>query len=188
MSKIITLTAIAAVSEDWGIGKDGDLLFNIPEDKKFFRDTTIGHKVIMGRKTFGSLPNGKPLPCRENIILSHNNLHIEGNSVLYHDVNNILKNVSKELDFLSNYEECFVIGGGEISKLLLPYCKRAIITRVRASPEADTFFPNLDDDWDWVNVKETEEKEYNGLKYKFVYYDRIMKSVQVKRQEMNSNE
>lgn len=160
------ITAIAAVSESWGIGKDGDLLFGIPEDKKFFRRTTLNHKVIMGRKTLESLPNGKPFKDRENIILSRNeNFSVSGAEVFH--------SVEEVLPFAGIDEEAFIVGGGEIYKALLPYCKKAIITKVSGDPEADTFFPNLDESSEWVLSEESEEQEHEGLKFRFCIYKKI---------------
>ena len=159
------LTAIAAVSEDWGIGKDGDLLFNIPEDKKHFRRTTLNHKVIMGRKTLESLPGGKPFKDRENIVLSRNSgLSIEGAKVC-HSTEEVLT----LLESLSD-EEIFVAGGGEIYKAMLPYCQKAIITKISGAPPADTFFPNLDESPEWTLSEESDEQEYESLKYRFCTY------------------
>lgn len=157
------VTAIAAVSENWGIGKDNDLLFNIPEDKKFFRRTTLNHTVIMGRKTLQSLPNGKPFKDRENIVMSRDkNFFCEGARVC--------GSIEEVLNTIDNNEEVFVAGGGEIYNAMLPYCQKAIITKVYAVPEADVFFPNLDDDESWELSEVSEEQDFKGLKYKFCTY------------------
>ena len=159
------LTEIAAVSADWGIGKDGDLLFNIPEDKKHFRRTTLNHKVIMGRKTLESLPDGKPFKDRENIVLSRNSgLSIEGAAVCHstEEVLNLLRSIPDE--------EAFVAGGGEIYKAMLPYCQKAIITKISGTPPADTYFPDLDKDPEWTLAEESDEQEYEGVKYRFCTY------------------
>lgn len=157
------VTAIAAVSENWGIGKDNDLLFNIPEDKKFFRRTTLNHTVIMGRKTLQSLPNGKPFKDRENIVMSRDkSFFCEGARVC--------GSIEEVLNTIDNNEEVFVAGGGEIYNAMLPYCQKAIITKVYAVPEADVFFPNLDDDESWELSEVSEEQDFEGLKYKFCTY------------------
>ena len=151
------LTAIAAVSADWGIGRDGDLLFNIPEDKKHFRRTTLNHKVIMGRKTLESLPGGKPFKDRENIVLSRNTDFSPEGVTVCHSIEEVLTLLKSAGD-----EEIFIVGGGEIYTAMLPYCRKAIITKISGSPAADTFFPNLDE--------ESYEQEYEGLKYRFCIY------------------
>lgn len=157
------ITAIAAVSQNWGIGKDNDLLFNIPEDKKFFRRTTLNHTVIMGRKTLQSLPNGKPFKDRRNIVLSRDpNFSAEGAEVC--------RSVNEVLTLIKD-EDAFVVGGGEIYREFLPCCAKAIITKVEASPEADAFFPDLDKAGNWRLLEQSEEYEYEGLKYRFCTYD-----------------
>ncbi|MCM1024267.1 MAG: dihydrofolate reductase [Prevotella sp.] len=157
------ITAIAVVSENWGIGRNNDLLFNIPDDKRFFRKTTLRHTIIMGRNTLISLPNGKPFKDRRNIVLSRDeSFSCEGAE--------ICGSVDEALKMLDQNEESFVVGGGEIYKAMLPYCKRAIITRVSARPEAEVFFPDLDEHEDWSLSVQSEEREYDGLKYRFCVY------------------
>ena len=159
------LTAIAAVSENWGIGRDGDLLFNIPEDKKHFRRTTLNHKVIMGRKTLESLPGGKPFGDRENIVLSRNEKFSTDGVTVCRSIEEVLT-LTKNADG----EEAFVVGGGEIYNAMLPYCQKAIITKISGSPEADTFFPDLDEDPSWSLAEKSEDQEYQGLTYRFCTY------------------
>ncbi len=160
------ITAIAAVTENWGIGKDGDLLFHIPEDKKFFRRTTLNHTVIMGRKTLESLPNGKPFKDRDNVVLTRNESYTpEGVTVL--------KSIDEAVKLAESIsDEVFVVGGGEIYKAMLPYCGKAVITKISAKPESDTFFPNLDEDGEWLLSEESEEYDYEGTKYRFCTYTR----------------
>ena len=164
------ITAIAAVSKSWGIGKNGDLLFNIPEDKKHFRRTTLNHTVVMGRKTLESLPDGKPFRDRENIVLSRNeNFSAEGAKV-FHSIEKILPVLENSPD-----EEIFIVGGGEIYKALLPCCRKAIITKISGDPDADTFFPNLDESPEWALTEESEEQEHEGLKFRFCTYEKTEK-------------
>lgn len=159
------ITAIAAVSQNWGIGKNNDLLFNISEDKKFFRRTTLNHTVIMGRKTLESLPGGKPFKDRNNIVLSRN-------KSFYCEDAAVCVSVEEVLALLNNNEESFVVGGGEVYKAMLPYCGKAIITKVNASSEAAVFFPNLDNDESWELTEQSEEYSCEGLKYRFCTYAR----------------
>jgi dihydrofolate reductase len=163
------LILIAAVSRNWGIGKDNDLLFNIPEDKKFFRSTTLHHTVIMGRKTLLSLPFGKPFKDRDNVVLSRDeSFSPEGVTVV--------RSVDGAAEYAKKCDgDVFVAGGGQIYKQMLPYCDKALITKVDSSPDADVFFPNLDDDPQWVITDESEEKEYEGLRYKFCTYEKTDK-------------
>lgn len=159
------ITAIAAVSENWGIGKDNDLLFNIPEDKKFFRRTTLGHTVIMGRKTLQSLPSGKPFKDRSNIILSRDiNFTCEGAEVC--------GSVEEALKLIRDREKVFVAGGGEIYRDMLPYCDNAIITKVSGKPDADVFFPNLDDDPEWLLMNTSDDHEFEGLIFRYCIYEK----------------
>ena len=159
------LTAIAAVSSSWGIGKNGDLLFNIPEDKKFFRRTTLNHTVIMGRKTLESLPGGKPFKDRKNIVLSRNMDFAPEDVTVCHDVREVLGIIKNE--------DAFVVGGGEIYRLMLPCCVKAIITKIDGDPEADAFFPDLDNAANWALTEQSEEYTYEGLAYRFCTYENI---------------
>ena len=162
------VTAIAAVSENWGIGRDGDLLFNIPEDKKHFRRTTLNHKVIMGRKTLESLPDGKPFKDRENIVLSRNNNFSAEGATICRSIEEVLEIIKNSPD-----EEIFIVGGGEIYNAMLPCCKKAMITKVSGDPDADTFFPNLDESPEWVLAEESDEQEFEELKFRFCTYEKI---------------
>ena len=154
---------IAAVSKEWGIGKDNDLLFSIPTDMKFFRETTKGHTVIMGRKTLESFPGGKPLKNRRNIVLSRTVTDIEGAETVS-SVDEI--NVSPD-------EEVFVIGGESIYRLMLDMCDTAYITKVDASREADAFFPDLDSNENWVLTESGDCIEENGVTFRFCTYKRV---------------
>lgn len=159
------VTAIAAVSENWGIGKNNDLLFNIPEDKKFFRRTTLGHTVVMGRKTLQSLPNGKPFKDRNNIILSRDSsFTCEGAE--------ICESIEEVLELIKDKEKVFIVGGGEIYRDMLPYCDNAIITKVDAKPDADVFFPDLDSDPSWLLMNTSADNEFEGLVFRYCIYEK----------------
>ncbi len=160
------MKVIVAVDKNWGIGKNNDLLFSIPEDMKFFRATTLNKVVVLGRKTLESFPNGEPLKNRVNIVLS-TSLIKDGVTV----VENLeeLKKVLKDF----NDEDIFVIGGASVYKLLLPYVKTALITKVDADGQATAFFENLDELKNWQLEKESEEIETNGYKIKFTEYKNL---------------
>lgn len=161
------MKTIAAVSLDWAIGKDNDLLFSIPEDMKFFRETTKGHTVVMGRKTLESFPGGKPLPKRRNIVLTSNREYDAKGA-------EVVSSVDELLALLADCEdEVFVIGGGTIYKSLLAYTDTALITKVYESADADTFFPNLDEDPRWELVESSEMKESEDHRFQFLTYKRI---------------
>lgn len=161
------MKAIAAVSTDWAIGKDNSLLFSIPEDMKYFRAATKGNVVVMGRKTLESFPGGKPLPYRMNIVLTGNREYDAKGAA-------VVCSVEELLELLKNYdtENVFVIGGGKIYKELLPWIDTALITKVEEHRPADTFFPNLDLDHDWEIADCSGEKEHEGIRFRFVTYQR----------------
>ncbi|MBE7083103.1 MAG: dihydrofolate reductase [Clostridiales bacterium] len=157
------MKAIVAVDKFWGIGKNNDLLFSIPEDMKFFRTTTLNKVVVMGRKTLESFPNGNPLKNRVNIVLSSN---------LERDDCVVCKDLSELKEQLKKYDDqdLFVIGGASVYKLLLPFVKTALVTKVDADGQATAFFENLDNLSNWKQEKESEVIETNGYKIKFTEY------------------
>ncbi|KAF5084219.1 dihydrofolate reductase [Anaerotignum sp.] len=160
------MNLIVAVDEQWGIGKDGDLLCRISGDMKRFRAITSGNVLILGRKTLESFPNKKPLPNREHIVLT-NNLDYQAEGVtLCHSIVEIPKVLEKFKE-----KEIFVAGGQSIYEQLLPFCQKAYVTKIHAAFPADTHFPNLDAMPEWEIVEE-EALEENGVKFTFVLYQR----------------
>ncbi|MBQ6153997.1 MAG: dihydrofolate reductase [Ruminococcus sp.] len=156
---------IVAVDENWGIGKKGDLLMSIPDDMKFFRETTRRAILVMGYNTLLSFPGSKPLPGRLNIVLADiPELQIPGVVVC--------NTMDQLLSLLENFcsDDVYVIGGGMMYRQLLPYCNTALITKMRFAGEADSFIPNLDELPEWSVKSESEIKDYEGLKYSFVEY------------------
>ena len=139
------MNAIAAVDANWAIGNKNRLLTSIPADMKFFREKTMGHVVVMGRKTLESFPNGLPLKNRVNIVLTANRSYKVKDAVIVHTKEELLEELKK---YDSN--ELYVIGGGSIYEMLIPYCDTAYITKIDHAYAADTYFPNLDqmDDWE----------------------------------------
>ena len=171
------LNAIVCVSEDWGIGKDGDLLFHIPDDLKRFKEMTAGKVVLMGRETFESLPEkNRPLPDRTNIVLTSN---MYFNHEYNHDNLIIKHNLYEVMKELNNYKSCdiFVIGGQSIYVSFLRLCDIVYVTKVHKSVKYDKTFPNLDilDDWKLLpgdNKKHHIDKydcDYEYLTYQRVY-------------------
>lgn len=156
---------IAAVDEKWGIGKAGALLASVPEDMKFFRESTRGHVLVMGHNTLVSFPNSKPLPARLNIVMSRREKAVPG-AVVCDSTEQLLALLQ---DFSS--DDIFVIGGGMIYSLLMPYCETAYITKMQFDGKADAFFPNLDENPSWQAVSESQEKEHEGLRFSFVKYE-----------------
>lgn len=164
------MKAIVNVNQSWGIGRDGELLAYIPEDMRFFRNTTKGGTVIMGRKTLESFPGGKPLKGRLNIVLTREpeRLCQQGEQLLALDGIPSLLSLGDSV-----LREAYVIGGAQIYRELLPYCSECLVTVNDSTREADTFFPNLDEDAEWRREEESEEKEHEGLHYRFTVYRRI---------------
>lgn len=157
------LRAIVHVDKNWGIGKGNDMMFSLPKDMKFFRSTTLNHTVVMGGNTLRSFPNGTPLKNRTNIVLSRGQVRDDCIIVRSYEELKI------ELKAREN-EEIFVIGGGEVYKELLPYCEEALVTKVDAVGGAEVFFPNLDEDKNFVCVDEGEVTEDNGYTIRFTTY------------------
>lgn len=162
------MNLIVAVDKNWAIGLKGDLLVSIPQDMKFFRETTKGKVVAMGRKTLESFPNGLPLKNRVNIVLTTDKNYNGRGAVLVHSVEEMVAELQKY-----NEEDIFVIGGETIYRQLLPYCKKAYITKIDHAYHADTYFPNLDDDPEWEMTGISEEQTYFDLEYVFTIYERI---------------
>lgn len=165
---------IVCVDDNWGIGYKNNLLISIPEDMKFFKEMTTGNMVIMGRKTYDSL-SVKPLPNRINVVITSNigednYAELRKDCVLYANLDVIKETLSQNI---LPYD-IYIIGGASIYNELLPYCDRVYTTEVEHSFEnVDTYFPNLDELEDWHIAEIGEEKEYNGMHYRFCVYDRF---------------
>ncbi|MBE5730391.1 MAG: dihydrofolate reductase [Clostridiales bacterium] len=142
---------IVAVSSDWGIGKDNKLLFSLKEDMRFFRETTMGKVVVMGKNTYLSLPK-RPLKNRTNIVLSSTQFGDGAISVSSMDA--LFAEVGKY-----DTDEVYVIGGASMYRQMLPYCDIAYITKVKATAEADTYFTDLDACPDWECVRERDAED-----------------------------
>jgi dihydrofolate reductase len=162
------MNIIAAADRNWAIGKDGGLLYHLPQDMKFFRETTQNSVVVMGRKTLESFPGGRPLKNRVNIVLTRNKEYEKDGVIICHDAD-------KLPEILKSYpeKEVFVIGGEEIYRLLLPMCNKAYITKIDKEADADSFFPNLDNDTAWHKTKISETFSDNGICFNFVVYERV---------------
>ena len=161
------MNLIVAVDENWAIGKEGDLLEKISEDLKRFKELTTNNIVVMGRVTFDSLPKKRPLPNRKNIVLTRDKtLVIEGVEICY-TVDELLKMIEKE------EKDVFVMGGEKIYKLLLPFCKKAYVTKIYNSYDADRYMENLDisDEWE-EKIKEEIRENDNGIKYQYITYEK----------------
>ncbi len=157
------MKAIVAVDKKWGIGKNNDLLFSIPEDMKFFRQTTLNKIVVMGANTLRSFPNGNPLKNRTNIVLSTT---IKRDDCLVFNSLDDLLNHLKSI----NSDDIFVIGGAKLYKTLLDYCEQVLVTKVDADGDAKVFFENLDNLDGWKCVYQSETITSNGYNFKFTTY------------------
>lgn len=164
------MNIIVAADKNWGIGKDNKLLVSIPADMKFFRETTTGNVVVMGRKTLESFPGGLPLKRRTNIVLTKDVNYQVKDAVLVHCVEELLEELKKY-----DSENVYVIGGDSVYRQLLPYCDIAHVTKIDYAYEADSYFPNLDEDPQWEVTASSEEQTYFDLEYTFVKYQRKKK-------------
>lgn len=163
------MNLIAAVDKNWAIGNKNKLLVSIPADMKFFRETTTGKVVVMGRRTLESFPNGLPLKNRVNIVLTHDEGYRAPGAV-------IVPNLDRLHEELKNYksEDIYVIGGETIYAQLLEECDTAHITKIDYEFEADAYFPNLDEKPEWRLAADSEEQTYFDLEYYFYRYEKTM--------------
>ena len=143
------------------------LLISIPSDMKFFRQTTMNHVVVMGRKTLESFPNGLPLAKRTNIVLTRDQDYKVKGAILVHSEEELLEELKK-------YEEddIFVIGGGSVYEMMLPYCNTVYVTKIDFAYQADTYFPNLDEMPEWEMTEESEEQTCFDIEFAFTKYER----------------
>ncbi|MBE5960092.1 MAG: dihydrofolate reductase [Lachnospiraceae bacterium] len=161
------MNLIAAVDKNWAIGYENKLLVSIPADMRFFREQTTNKIVIMGKKTLDTFPGGKPLKKRRNIVISRQaDLKVPDCEVVH--------SIEAALEAVKDCEpsDVYVIGGAEIYRQMLDYCNVAYITKIDYGYHADTYFPNLDENPDWIVTEESEEQTYYDLEYRFCKYER----------------
>jgi dihydrofolate reductase len=159
------ISIIVAVSEDLGIGKDNELLWHLSEDLKRFKKLTLGNTVIMGKKTWESLPR-KPLPGRENIILTDNPNESFENSVTAYSIEDALSRCKPD-------KEIYIIGGGSIYRQFLPIADRLFITHVHKKAPADIYFPEIDlNIWKITEKEDFRTDENNSIPYTYTIYER----------------
>jgi dihydrofolate reductase len=161
------MNLIVAVDRNWAIGCKNSLLVSIPADHKMFRKETTGKVVVLGRKTLETFPQGLPLANRTNIILSTNPDYKVKDAVVVHSKEELLEELKQYKS-----EDVYIIGGESVYRMMLPYCNVAHVTKIDHTYEADAFFPNLDEETDWVVTAESEEQTYFDLAYEFVKYER----------------
>lgn len=161
------MKAILSADRNWGIGYGNKLLVSIPSDMKFFRQTTTGKVVVMGRKTLESFPNGLPLKNRTNIVLTGNRAYDGKGAVVVHSYDELSEELKKY-----DTEDVYVIGGESIYKMLLPECDTVYVTKIDRAFQADTFFPDLDGMDEWEMTEEGEEQTCFDLEFRFTKYER----------------
>lgn len=158
---------IVAVYDDWGIGRDGTQPIALTADRKFFRETTKGAMVIAGRRTVADFSGQKPLPGRENVVVSRSAGELPGFTICH--------SPAEAAALAGSAERAFVIGGGSIYRQLLPLCHRAYVTKVHCTPVSDTFFPNLDEAEDWLLSEVLQSGAENGIAYEMCLYTKKKK-------------
>ncbi|MCC2256017.1 dihydrofolate reductase [Ruminococcus sp. CLA-AA-H200] len=161
------MKAILSADRNWGIGFNNRLLVRIPSDMKFFRETTTGKVVVMGRKTLESFPNGLPLKNRTNIVLTGSSSYQVKDAVIVHSEKELLEELKKY-----NPDDIYVIGGESVYRMMLPYCDTVYVTKIDRAFQADTFFPNLDEMPEWEMTEESEEQTCFDLEFCFTKYER----------------
>ncbi len=158
------MKVIAAVDENWAIGRNGDQLIYISEDLKHFKALTTGHPVILGRKTLATFPGGRPLKGRRNLILSRDPGFAPPEAEVFSSLEELLAAAP---------QDAFVIGGASVYQALLDRCDTACITRIEAAfPGADCWFPNLDERPEWKIAEEGPVLEEKGVRFRYVTYER----------------
>lgn len=162
------MNLIAAVDQNWAIGNKNQLLVKIPADQKFFRETTTGKVVVMGRKTLESFPNGLPLKNRTNIVLTRDKNYNVKDAIVLHSLEDLREELKKYPS-----EDIYVIGGETIYRQLLDDCDVAHITKIEFAYDADAYFPNLDELPEWKITADSEEQTYFDLEYYFYKYEKV---------------
>lgn len=161
------MNLIVAVDKNWGIGKDNHLLASLPGDMKYFKEQTMGKVVVMGRRTYESIPGGKGLPKRTNIVMTSNTDYSAEGAIVVH-------NEQELFDEIKNYdaEDVFLIGGASLYNKYYKICDKLYITKINADLGADTFITNIDEDSSFEIISESESQSDNGIEYKFLIYER----------------
>ena len=168
---MMDISIIVAISKNNAIGKDNDLLWHLPKDMKFFKETTNGHCIITGRKNYFSIPEKfRPLPNRTNIVVTRDtSLSLDG-AIIVHSIEEAIDKAKEE-----EKEEIFIIGGGEVYKQSLDFATKMYITEVdTVFEEADTFFPTIDTTvWKEVSREKHAKDEKNKFDFDFVVFEKI---------------
>ena len=161
------MKAILHADKNWGIGKSNGLMFSIPADMKFFRETTTGNVVVMGSNTLKSFPGGNPLKNRTNIVLYPDGEE-RGDCIIVRSLEELFSEIKKY-----DNDGVYVIGGAMMYKTLLPYCSEVLVTKVDAVGGADAFFENLDQNPNFKLAYESAPEETNGYTVRFLTYKNL---------------
>ncbi len=158
---------IVAVTNDYAIGKDNNLLFHLPTDLKYFKQTTLNKVVVMGERTYRSLPK-RPLPNRINIVLSDNPNFYDDNIIIVNNVDKLFEEIKKY-----NPDDVFITGGASVYNLLMDYCHKAYITKIDKVVPADTYIKNIEKMSNWKVVSKSEKYSENGLDFEFLIFENM---------------
>ncbi len=163
------ISIIVAVADNNAIGKDNDLLWHISDDLKRFKNITTGHKIIMGKNTFLSLPI-RPLPNRTSVVITDDPEDNYEGCIMAFSIEDAMSKCGDD-------EECFIIGGGSIYRQFLPLADKLYLTKVRRSYDADTFFPEIKaGEWELIEEEDHIDEENNSLSFSFQIYTRKQSS------------
>ena len=158
------MEAIVAVYSDWGIGSGGTQPVVLKADRAHFRELTDGAAVIVGRKTLGDFPGGRPLKGRHNIVVTRQDIEVPGAQVAH--------STEEALTMAAEYERCLVIGGASVYRQFMPYLDTVHVTKIDLAPQSDSYFENLDSSPDWERIDEERWQSEGDIRYCFVTYKR----------------
>ena len=158
------MEAIVAVYSDWGIGSGGTQPVVLKADRAHFKELTDGAAVIVGRKTLGDFPGGRPLKGRHNIVVTRQDIEVAGAQVAH--------STGEALTLAAEYERCLVIGGASVYRQFMPYLDTVHITKIDLAPQSDSYFENLDASPDWERIDEERWQTEGDIRYCFVTYKR----------------
>ena len=158
------MEAIVAVYSDWGIGSGGTQPVVLKADRAHFKELTDGAAVIVGRKTLGDFPGGRPLKGRHNIVVTRQDSEVAGAQVAH--------STGEALTLAAEYERCLVIGGASVYRQFMPYLDTVHVTKIDLAPQSDSYFENLDSSPNWERIDEERWQSEGDIRYCFVTYKR----------------
>ena len=158
------MEAIVAVYSDWGIGSGGTQPVVLKADRAHFKELTDGAAVIVGRKTLGDFPGGRPLKGRHNIVVTRQDIEVAGAQVAH--------STWEALTLAAEYERCLVIGGASVYRQFMPYLDTVHVTKIDLAPQSDSYFENLDSSPNWERIDEERWQIEGDIRYCFVTYKR----------------